>query len=182
MTNHAKEFGTEIRSTSATAVRKKGDLFEVETTEGILKSKTIILATGGSPNYLGVKGEKEYWTKGVSYCAICDGPLPIFRNKPMMVVGGGDAALEEGMYLTKHASKLFLVHRRSEFRAAPIIQDRARKNEKMELVMDSVVEEVGRQRSARMGKGAQRENQRGFHPFPSADCSSISVLSPTATS
>jgi thioredoxin reductase (NADPH) len=140
---HAKEFGAEIRSTDATAIRKKGDLFEVETSEGVLQSHSIILATGGSPNYLGVKGEKEYWTKGVSYCAICDGPLPIFRNKPMIVVGGGDAALEEGMYLTKHASKVHLVHRRDTFRASPIIQDRAKQNPKMEFVLNSVLEEVG---------------------------------------
>src|SRR5262249_43579400 len=143
MLNHAKEFGTNVKSTSATAVRKKGDLFEVETSDGVLRSKTIILATGGSPNYLGVKGEKEYWTKGVSYCAICDGPLPIFRNKPMVVVGGGDAALEEGMYLTKHASKVHLIHRRDTFKASPIIQDRAKQNPKMEFILNSVVEEVG---------------------------------------
>jgi len=115
----------------------------VETGEGVLKGKAVILATGGSPNYLGVKGEKEYWTKGVSYCAICDGPLPIFRNKPMVVVGGGDAALEEGIYLTKHASRVHLVHRRDEFRASPIVQERARQNPKMEFVLSSVLEEVG---------------------------------------
>lgn len=143
MTAHAKEVGAQIRSTSADAVRKKGDIFEIETSDGVLKAKSVILASGGSPNYLGCKGEKEYWTKGVSYCAICDGPLPIFRNKPMIVVGGGDAALEEGMYLTKHASKVYLVHRRSEFRASPIIQDRAKQNPKMEFVLDSVLEEVG---------------------------------------
>lgn len=143
MANHAKEVGTQIVSTNATAVRKAGDGFEVETTEGILKAKAVILGTGGSPNYLGCKGEKEYWTKGVSYCAICDGPLPIFRNKPMIVVGGGDAALEEGLYLTKHASKVILVHRRNEFRASKIIQDRVKSNPKMELMLDSAVEEIG---------------------------------------
>jgi len=82
MTQHAKDFGTEIRSTNATAVRKNATGFEVDTTEGVLHAKSVILATGGSPHYLGCKGEKEYWTKGVSYCAICDGPLPIFRNNP----------------------------------------------------------------------------------------------------
>jgi thioredoxin reductase (NADPH) len=143
MANHAKEFGTEIRSTHATAIRKKGDQFEVDTTEGTLTAKSIIVATGGSPIYLNCKGEKEYWTKGVSYCAICDGPLPIFRNKPMIVVGGGDAALEEGMYLTKHASKIYLVHRREEFRASQIIQERAKQNPKMEFVLNSTLEEVG---------------------------------------
>jgi len=143
MLNHAKEFGADIRSTDATAVRKKGDFFEVETSDGVLQGKSIILATGGSPNYLGCKGEKDYWTKGVSYCAICDGPLPIFRNKPMIVVGGGDAALEEGMYLTKHASKVYLVHRRDQFRASPIIQERAKQNPKMEFILNSVLDEVG---------------------------------------
>jgi thioredoxin reductase (NADPH) len=143
MLAHAKEFGAEIRSTDASSVQKVGDLFEVKTSDGVLKAKAIILATGGSPNYLGVKGEKEYWTKGVSYCAICDGPLPIFRNKPMIVVGGGDAALEEGIYLTKHASKVSLIHRREDFRASPIIQDRAKQNPKMEFVLNSVLEEVG---------------------------------------
>ena len=143
MADHAREFGTEIRSLDGTAVRKKGDLFETETSEGVLRSKSVILATGGSPNYLGCKGEKEYWTKGVSYCAICDGPLPIFRNKPMAVIGGGDSALEEGLYLTKHASRIFVVHRRPEFRASSIIQERARTHPKMEFVLNSVVEDIG---------------------------------------
>jgi len=143
MVAHVKEFGTQIQSTDATAIHKNGEIFEIQTSEGVLKAKAIILATGGSPNYLDVKGEKEFWRKGVSYCAICDGPLPIFRNKPMIVVGGGDAALEEGMYLTKHASKVHLVHRRDEFRASPIIQDRAKENPKMEFVLNSALEEVG---------------------------------------
>src|SRR5260221_8597085 len=94
MTEHAKEFGTEIRTLGATAVRKKGDHFEVETSEGVLQTKVVIMASGGCPNYLGVTGEMPYQTKGVSYCAICDGALPIFRNKPMVVVGGGDSAIE----------------------------------------------------------------------------------------
>jgi thioredoxin reductase (NADPH) len=143
MADHAREFGTEIRSTAATSVRKAGDVFEVAVTEGVLKAKTVVLATGGSPVYLGTKGEKEYWTKGVSYCAICDGPLPIFRNKPMVVVGGGDSALEEGLYLTKHASKIYLIHRRGEFRASKILQDRVLEHPKMEVIMDSIVDEVG---------------------------------------
>ncbi len=136
MADHAKEFGAEIRMTDGTAVRKKGDHFEVETSEGKLLAKVVILASGGSPIYLGVKGEKEYWTKGVSYCAVCDGPLPIFRNKPMVVVGGGDAALEEGMYLTKHASKIFSVHRRERIprRARFLSTGPVKANPKMEMV------------------------------------------------
>ncbi|HVO33224.1 MAG TPA: FAD-dependent oxidoreductase [Elusimicrobiota bacterium] len=143
MADHARDVGAEIRSTSAKSVRKAGNVFEVETNTGVLRGRTVILATGGSPNYLGAKGEMPYQTKGVSYCAICDGPLPIFRHKPMVVVGGGDSALEEGLYLAKYASRIYVVHRRAEFRASQILQDRVRDNPKMELILDSVVEEVG---------------------------------------
>lgn len=143
MAAHAKEFGAEIRTVDATAVRKKGNLFEVETAEGVLRAKTVVLATGGSPNYLGCKGEMPYQTKGVSYCAICDGALPIFRNKPMIVVGGGDSAIEEGLFLTKFASRIIVVHRRDEFRASQILVDRAKANPKMEYMMNSTLEEIG---------------------------------------
>jgi thioredoxin reductase (NADPH) len=143
MADHAKEFGAEIRMTAATAVRKKDDIFEVDVTEGTLRAKVVILASGGSPVYLGCKGEMPYQTKGVSYCAICDGALPLFRNKPMVVVGGGDSALEEGLFLTKFASKIYLVHRRNEFRASRILVDRVKANPKIEVVLDSVLDEIG---------------------------------------
>ncbi len=143
MTDHAKEFGTEIKTTSATAVRKKGDIFEVDTPEGTLTAKVIILASGGSPNYLKCPGEMPYQTKGVSYCAICDGALPLFRNKPMAVVGGGDSALEEGMFLAKFASHIYVIHRRDEFRASQILVDRVKANPKMEMILDSAVDEIG---------------------------------------
>jgi thioredoxin reductase (NADPH) len=143
MADHAKEFGAEIRTVAATAVRKKGERFEVDTSDGTLHAKVVILASGGSPNYLGCKGETPYQTKGVSYCAICDGALPLFRNKPMVVVGGGDSALEEGLFLTKFASHIFLVHRRDEFRASQILVDRVKANSKMEIVFNSVLDEIG---------------------------------------
>ncbi len=143
MTDHAKEFGAEIRMADAKAVRKKDNGFEVETSDGTLRAKVVILASGGSPVYLGCKGEMPYQTKGVSYCAICDGALPLFRNKPMVVVGGGDSALEEGLFLTKFASHIYLVHRRDEFRASQILVDRVKANPKMEVVFDSVLDEVG---------------------------------------
>src|SRR3954471_1545715 len=142
MEEHAKHFGTEIKTVDATAVRKIGNQFEVSTAEGPMTAKAVILATGGSPNYLKCPGEMTFQKKGVSYCAICDGPLPLFRNKPMAVVGGGDSAVEEGMFLTKYASKVYLVHRRSEFRASAILQDRLRQNPKMEILLDSAVEHV----------------------------------------
>src|SRR5258708_7061843 len=143
MTDHAKEFGTEIRTTDATAVKKKGDHFEVDTSDGTLSAKVVILGSGGSPNYLKCPGEMPYQTKGVSYCAICDGALPIFRNKPMVVVGGGDSAVEEGLFLAKFASHIYLVHRRNEFRASQILIDRVKANPKMEIVLDTVAEEIG---------------------------------------
>ena len=143
MEDHAKHFGTVIKTVETTAVQKKGDLFEVSTAEGVMKAKAVILATGGSPNYLGCKGEMEFQKKGVSYCAICDGPLPLFRNKPMVVVGGGDSALEEGVFLTKYASKVYLVHRRQEFKASMLLQERAKAEPKMEFVLDSEIAHVG---------------------------------------
>jgi thioredoxin reductase (NADPH) len=143
MEEHAKHFGTAVKTTGVSGVRKDGNLFQVETDEGNFLSRTVILASGGRPNYLGCKGEKEFQKKGVSYCAICDGPLPVFRNKPMVVVGGGDSALEEGLFLTKYASKIYLVHRRNEFRGAMILQEQVRANPKIEPVLESVVDNIG---------------------------------------
>jgi len=143
MEEHAKHFGTVIKTVETTGVRKAGELFEVMTAEGPMMTKTVILATGGSPIYLGCPGEMEFQKKGVSYCAICDGPLPLFRNKPMVVVGGGDSAVEEGMFLTKYASKVYLVHRRDELKASKILQDRLAEDKKIELNLNSVVDEVG---------------------------------------
>lgn len=145
MFEHAKHFGAEIRTVDATAVRKKGELFEVETSEGLMTSKTVILASGGSPNYVKCKGEMEFQKKGVSYCAICDGPLPVFRDKPMVVVGGGDSALEESLFLAKYASRIYLVHRRKDFRASKILQERVKSHPKIELALNSVIEEIGGQ-------------------------------------
>ncbi len=143
MEEHARHFGTEIKTLDATAIKKVGDQFEVTTNEGVLMAKTVILATGGSPVYLGCPGEMEFQKKGVSYCAICDGPLPLFRNKPMVVVGGGDSAVEEGMFLTKYASKVYLVHRRDELKASKILQERLKENPKIEMHLSSVLERVG---------------------------------------
>src|SRR4051812_44142298 len=143
MEDHAKHFGTEIKTLESTAVRRTGDHFTVDTAEGPLTAKAVILATGGSPNYLKCSGEMEFQKKGVSYCAICDGPLPLFRNKPMVVVGGGDSAVEEGMFLTKYASQVYLVHRRNEFKASAILQDRLKEHKNMQVILESVVESVG---------------------------------------
>lgn len=103
---------------------------------------SVIIATGASANYLGLPSEERFKNNGVSACAVCDGALPRFRNKPLVVVGGGDSACEEGTYLTKFASVVYLVHRRDQLRASKIMAERALANPKIEPVWDSVVDEV----------------------------------------
>lgn len=110
------------------------------TNEYEFKAGTIIIATGAQPMKLGVPGEKEFVGRGVSYCAVCDGAF--YKNKVVAVVGGGNAAVEEAMYLTKFADKVYVIHRRNELRADRIVQERAFKNEKVEFIWDSVVKEI----------------------------------------
>lgn len=119
MTEHAKKFGAEIVTDTVERIRRGADgWFDVETARGeTYRSQAVILTAGGTPVKLGVPGEKEYAGKGVSYCAVCDGAF--FKGEHLAVVGGGDAAVEEADYLTRYASKVTLVHRRDEFRAAP---------------------------------------------------------------
>ena len=112
----------------------------IETLTHTFKAKSVIIATGAQPKKLGVKGEKEFLGRGVSYCAICDGAF--YREKTVAVVGGGNAALEEAMYLTEFADKVYVIHRRNEFRADKIVQNLAFKNEKLEFVYDTVVNEI----------------------------------------
>ncbi len=113
---------------------------KIYTKEYEFSAKTIIIATGAQPMKLGVKCEKEFVGRGVSYCAVCDGAF--YKNKVVAVIGGGNSAIEEAMYLTKFASKVFVVHRRNELRADKIIQERAFKNEKIEFVWNNVVKEI----------------------------------------
>lgn len=112
----------------------------VKTSEAEFRAKTVIIATGAKPMKLGVPGEAEFVGRGVSYCAVCDGAF--YKDKVVAVVGGGNSAVEEAMYLTKFASKVYLIHRRNELRADKIVQERAFKNEKLEFVWDSVVKEI----------------------------------------
>lgn len=106
----------------------------------ILKSKSIILALGASPKKLGIPGERELTGKGVAYCATCDGPL--FKDEVIAVLGGGNTALQEALFLTKFVKKIYLIHRRDSFRATPILQKRVQENEKIILVLNTVVEEI----------------------------------------
>lgn len=109
----------------------------IRTKEAEFRAKSVIIATGAKPMKLGVKGEEEFIGRGVSYCAVCDGAF--YKDKVVAVVGGGNSAVEEAIYLTKFASKVYIIHRRDELRADKIIQDRATKNEKIEFVLNSVV-------------------------------------------
>jgi thioredoxin reductase (NADPH) len=144
MAEHAKKFGAEIVTDAVESIRKGEDgLFEVKTSrEHVYRAPAVILTAGGTPVKLGVPGEKEYAGKGVSYCAVCDGAF--FKGEVLAVVGGGDAAVEEAEYLTRYASKVYIVHRRDQFRASRILQERAFANPKIEVVWSKrVVEIVG---------------------------------------
>lgn len=122
---------------------KSGPPFRIISDKGNeVEALSIILATGARANYLGLESEQKYLNRGVSACAVCDGALPRFRNKPLLVVGGGDSAVEEATYLTKFASKVYMAHRRDGLRASPIMQDRALHNSKIEMLWSTVVKEV----------------------------------------
>lgn len=141
--SHAEKFGAEIRtSTPVERIERQGDGRFVTTVENgdVYVSPTVIVTAGGTPIKLGVPGEFEYAGKGVSYCAICDGAF--YKGHTIMVVGGGDAACEEADFLTRYAEKVYLVHRRDEFRASRIIQQRVFDNPRIEVVWDTVVEEI----------------------------------------
>jgi len=142
MTNHATKFGLEIVNLAVSGIKKleDGD-FRISTEQGpVYRAKAVILTAGGTPNKLGIPGEDEYAGKGVSYCAICDGAF--FKGETIAVVGGGDAATEEGDFLTRYAEKVYLIHRRDQLRAQPILQDRVFANPKIEVIWNSVVEEA----------------------------------------
>ena len=140
-TDHAKKFGLEIEMEEVEEVYVEGDYRIARCASGNLyRGKAVILSTGGSPVFLNVPGEKEYTGKGVSYCAICDGAF--FRDQVIAVAGGGDAAVEEGTFLTKFASKVYIIHRRDQLRAQKIIQQRAFDNDKVEFIWDTVVEKI----------------------------------------
>jgi thioredoxin reductase (NADPH) len=143
MRQQAVNFGTRIITDDIVSVDFSRRPLLLHTSEnGSFETHTVILATGASANYLGLPSEEKFRNKGVSACAVCDGALPRFRNKPLVVVGGGDSAVEEASYLTKYASKVYMILRRGEMRASKIMQQRAFDNPKIELVKFSIVDEV----------------------------------------
>jgi len=142
MTNHATKFGLQIDTATVKGIKKleDGD-FRVTTEEGpVYRAPAVILTAGGTPTKLGVPGEEEYAGKGVSYCAICDGAF--FKGETIAVAGGGDAATEEAEFLTRYVDKLYIIHRRDELRAQKILQKRVFENPKIEMIWNTVIEEV----------------------------------------
>lgn len=143
MRQQARNFGARIITDDVVATRLGDRPLQVETGEnGSFSCHTLIIATGARANYLGLDSESNYKNRGVSACAVCDGALPRFRNKPLAVVGGGDSAVEEATYLTKFASKVYMIVRRDELRASKIMQERALNHDKIEMLWHHEVEEV----------------------------------------
>jgi thioredoxin reductase (NADPH) len=141
MAEQATRFGTELVSSQVNRIRVEPDGMKViETDDGEWRAPAVIVTAGGNPRKLGIPGEEELAGRGVSYCAVCDGAF--FQGEHLAVIGGGDAAIEEGLFLTRYASKVTIIHRREEFRAQPILLDEARHHEKVEFVLNTVVESI----------------------------------------
>jgi thioredoxin reductase (NADPH) len=143
MRQQAVNFGTRIITDDIVKVDFKRQPFSMTSRDnGTVETQAVIIATGARANYLGLRSEDAYKNKGVSACAVCDGALPIFRNKPLIVIGGGDSAVEEATYLTKFASQVHMVVRRNELRASKIMQGRALENSKITMRWNRALDEV----------------------------------------
>lgn len=139
----AERFGARTRYGSVVeSVQLKKTPFEVTIDGEVVQTKTVIIAVGAGHRHLGLTSEEKLEKKGVTYCATCDGPLPVFRNKPLVVVGGGDSACEEALYLTRFGSQVYLVHRRDQLRASKIMVERVLADPKIKMVWDSAIEEI----------------------------------------
>jgi len=134
------KFGAEIISEEVKELRIENEKWKIKTSKNEYTSKAVILATGATPKKAAFKGEEEYIGKGVSYCAVCDGYF--YKNMDVAVVGGGDSALEEALYLSNIAKKVYLIHRRDEFRASPLTVEKVKEKENIEILYNTTVEEV----------------------------------------
>jgi len=144
MRKQALKFGTKSFPEDVLDVDLSKKPFIVKSSHQVMSADTLIVATGASAKKMDVKGagEEEFWQKGVTACAVCDGAAPIFRNKDLFVIGGGDTAVEEAIFLTKFAKHVFIVHRRNELRASKIMADRAKAHPKITILWDTVLDEV----------------------------------------
>ena len=137
---HAKKLGVSFVTENVVSMEVQGDVKSVKTDKNTYETKTVIIATGAVHKKAGIPGEAEFTGKGVSYCATCDGAF--FKNKVTAVVGGGDVAVEDALYLSRMCGKVYLIHRRDEFRAAKSLVKKARETDNIEFVLDSVVEKI----------------------------------------
>ena len=136
---HSQRYGTEILTETATSVDLRRRPFVVTSDRTTVEAESLIITTGATAKRLRVPGEEQLWQKGISACAVCDGALPLFRNQVLVVIGGGDSAVEEATHLTKFASQVLLVHRRDTLRASKIMQQRATSHPKIEMVWNTVL-------------------------------------------
>ena len=136
-------FGNRIISETVKTIEKEGDMFQITTEDGTqYKTRAVIIATGSTPRGLDICGYREFWHRGISTCAVCDGGLPCFRDVPVAVVGGGDSACEEAMHLSHTASKVYLIHRRDTLRASKIMIERVMKNPKIVVIWNTKIQEI----------------------------------------
>jgi len=146
MREQSVRYGTTIKTETVARVDLSTRPFTVTADSGEYKTETVIIATGATAKRLGIKGEEEYWQKGISACAVCDGGLPVFRDKPLVVIGGGDTACEEASYLSKFGSSVSMLVRRNVLRASQAMQNRVQKNEKIHILWETeALEAVGEQ-------------------------------------
>jgi len=138
----SERFGTEMVQEDVIKADLSKSPFTLKTENREVKAHSVIISTGATAKRMGVPNEEKMWNNGMSACAVCDGALPMFRNQPLMVIGGGDTAVEEASYLTKFGSVVYMVHRRDVLRASKIMQERALKNPKLEIIWDSVLEDA----------------------------------------
>ncbi len=164
MFEHSKKFGTEFAFGEITDIKVENNLKILTAGEKTFKAKTVIIATGTEARLLGIPGEQEFASRGVSYCAVCDGAF--FRNKNVVVIGGGDSAIEEALYLSNLVSKVTIVHRRDELRAQKILQNREFEKANIEFVWDSVPIEI---------KGERKVNSISIKNVKTEDITEISA-------
>jgi len=138
--DHARGLGVEFKFAEVKSINSNGDTKIIETSEGPIEAKSVIISTGAEPKKLGFKGEDEFTGRGISTCGTCDGPF--YRNKPIAVIGGGDTAVKESIYLSKIASKIYHIHRRDRFRAEKILQERVMVRENIEFLWKHTAVEV----------------------------------------
>ena len=174
MVRQADEVGVKVESDEVVSIEPaqhaEGLVYSVKGKENIREARTVIVACGARPKSLGVPGESEFIGRGVSYCGTCDAPL--FRGKEVVVVGGGNTAFEEALYLTSYAAKVTVVHRRSEFRASKILEEKARANSKICFVLDSVIDGI---RGARQVEAVAVRNLKN-HAASDVACGGVFIF------